>query len=129
MSDTMPWSEWLTIDHTYSFDYEVGSLSTTAVFRSEDVDAKYPGFTKAYGTLYDIGCDRDSTANVLKFCIISAAELDLYNFLTGTNTLAKVELGISLGLSGEELAAAISSGSRNTTGCALPGDLPLDLGY
>lgn len=125
-SDAVPWNEWLTIDR-YTFDYEVGSLNTTALFRSEDVDAKYPGFTKAYGALYDINADTYSTASVLKFCIASAAEKDLHDFLVSTDTLSKVEIGLSLGLSGDALAAALCSDSYDKSPCsALPGDLSLD---
>lgn len=97
----------------------------SASYTRATVEAEYPGFVRALENLFAIGCDKYLSTNVLKFCILQAKGLDVHAFLIESKTLSKVEAGLTIGLSKEELTALLSNGGSDAEVLPLPDDLGL----
>lgn len=118
------WDEWLTTLPAKNENHLlIGEASLRTLRSKKEIDKLYPGFCSAYEALTSAGCDEYLVTTVLKYCIAHAKEEGLDRFLVRTNTLASVQTGLTLGLTGEELLVFLTERAPVIAGVLLPDDV------
>lgn len=105
------WNNWATTKvNDFAHIIVVGTHVGPSFFCARtQVDAKYPGFFDACLTLSGLGCDETCVTEVLKFCILRADGLDLNKFLIEAQLLSKIEIGIAIGSSTQDLVMSLEA--------------------
>lgn len=87
------------------------------------LDAEYPGFSAAYESLCNVGCDEHLVTEVLKFCIIHAERESLDAFLLRTKLLSSVEAAVVIGVEAEALVQLLPTTIETGKVAEIPTDI------
>lgn len=103
------WDYWTYTSNTSDPDtLAVGNVMYSIEVLKEDLDDDYPGFVNSYNELVALNCDDAFVTKLLKFCIINAQGNNMLEAMRDFDLLQKIHSALALGLTAEELLAAIA---------------------